>query len=114
MAELWDRASNDQFDKTLGLRSFVYTVPLWPRTAAKGHAPAPRDIYGRSKWQAEQALAQIAGATGLSYTVLRSPLVYGPGVGGNFASLIRLCDSPWPLPLGATDLAHASYSGKSA
>ena len=73
------------------------------RAFTEQDAPAPRDIYGRSKWQAEQALAQIAGATGLSYTVLRSPLVYGPGVGGNFASLIRLCDSPWPLPLGAID-----------
>lgn len=73
------------------------------RAFTEQDTPAPRDIYGRSKWQAEQALTQIASATTLSYTVLRSPLVYGPGVGGNFASLIRLCDSPWPLPFGALD-----------
>lgn len=71
------------------------------RAFTEQDAPAPRDVYGRSKWQAEQALAQIAQSANLSYTVLRSPLVYGRGVGGNFASLIGLCDSPWPLPLGA-------------
>jgi nucleoside-diphosphate-sugar epimerase len=65
--------------------------------------PAPEDIYGRTKWQAEQALARIARESALEFTVLRSPLVYGPGVGGNFASLLRLCDTPLPLPLGAID-----------
>lgn len=63
--------------------------------------PAPQDIYGRSKWEAEQALAGIARQSGLAVTVLRSPLVYGPGVGGNFATLLRLCDTPAPLPFGA-------------
>jgi UDP-glucose 4-epimerase len=71
------------------------------RPFTEGDAPAPRDIYGRSKWQAEQSLARIAGATGLACTVIRSPLVYGPGVRGNFASLLRLCDTPLPLPLAA-------------
>lgn len=66
-------------------------------------APAPDDVYGRTKWQAEQALAGIAQNSNLEFTVLRSPLVYGPGVGGNFASLLRLCDTPLPLPFGAID-----------
>ncbi len=39
----------------------------------------------------------------LEFTVLRSPLVYGPGVGGNFASLLRLCDTALPLPFAAID-----------
>jgi UDP-glucose 4-epimerase len=65
--------------------------------------PAPEDVYGRSKWQAEQALATIARAGGLPVTIIRSPLVYGPGVRGNFASLLRLCDTPLPLPFGAID-----------
>lgn len=64
-------------------------------------APAPEDIYGRTKWQAEQALAHIAQDSTLEFTILRSPLVYGPGVGGNFASLLCLCDTPLPLPFGA-------------
>jgi nucleoside-diphosphate-sugar epimerase len=72
-----------------------------PFTAAD--APAPQDVYGRSKWQAEQALAATARDTGLGFTVIRSPLVYGPGVRGNVRSLLRLCDTPLPLPFGAID-----------
>ncbi len=62
--------------------------------------PAPEDAYGVSKWQAEQALARLSGEGGLETVVLRAPLVYGPGVRANFLSLMKLCDSPLPLPLG--------------
>jgi UDP-glucose 4-epimerase len=71
------------------------------RAFTESDAPAPEDIYGRSKWQAEQALTTIGRDTGLAVTIIRSPLVYGPGVRGNFASLLRLCDTPLPLPFGA-------------
>ena len=63
--------------------------------------PAPRDAYARSKLAAEQALARVAAETGLAVTVVRSPLVYGAGAGGNLASLLRLADTPWPLPFAA-------------
>jgi nucleoside-diphosphate-sugar epimerase len=62
--------------------------------------PQPQDAYGRSKWQAEQGLQQIALETGLQVVIIRSPLVYGPGVKANFASLMRLAARGWPLPLG--------------
>ncbi len=62
--------------------------------------PAPEDAYGISKWRAEQALGDIAAATGLETVVLRPPLIYGPGVRTNFLSLLRLADSGIPLPLG--------------
>jgi lipopolysaccharide/colanic/teichoic acid biosynthesis glycosyltransferase len=39
----------------------------------------------------------------MEFVIIRSPLVYGPGVKGNFASLIRLVDSGFPVPLGAID-----------
>lgn len=66
-------------------------------------APAPRDPYGRSKLEAEQRLAALsAQAGGCDVVVLRSPLVYGPGVGGNFRRLLQLAELSlrWPLPLG--------------
>jgi len=63
--------------------------------------PAPEDAYGRSKWEAEQALARVVRETGLSVTVLRPPLVYGPGVKANFLDLIRLVASGVPLPLAS-------------
>ena len=66
-------------------------------------APAPRDPYGRSKLEAEQRLAALRAAGGrCDVAVLRAPLVYGPGVGGNFRRLLRLAalSVNWPIPLG--------------
>jgi UDP-glucose 4-epimerase len=48
--------------------------------------PAPRDAYGRAKAEAEAALRAVPG---LALTVLRPPLVYGPGVKANFLALAR-------------------------
>jgi nucleoside-diphosphate-sugar epimerase len=61
--------------------------------------PAPEDAYGRSKRAAEDALAEISAETKMPVTTLRIPLVYGPGVRANFASLMGLCDSVLPVPL---------------
>ncbi|OXS14590.1 nucleoside-diphosphate sugar epimerase [Zobellella denitrificans] len=64
-------------------------------------APAPEDAYGISKWEAEQGLMQLAAETGMKVVIIRPPLVYGPGVKGNFASMIKLVEKGLPLPLGA-------------
>ena len=63
--------------------------------------PAPEDAYGRSKRDAELALAAISARSGLPVHVVRPPLVYGPRVSGNLRSLLSLCDTPVPLPFGA-------------
>ena len=63
--------------------------------------PAPEDAYGISKWEAEQGLTKIAAETGMEVVIVRPPLVYGPGVKGNFASMIKLVEKGLPLPLGA-------------
>jgi nucleoside-diphosphate-sugar epimerase len=65
--------------------------------------PAPEDAYALSKWEAEQGLVNIARETGLEVVIIRPPLVYGPGVKGNFAALIGLVKKGIPLPLGALD-----------
>jgi nucleoside-diphosphate-sugar epimerase len=59
-------------------------------------ASAPTDAYGRSKLEAEQGL----GGLKIDWAALRPVLVYGPGVKGNMAALLKLAQSPWPLPLG--------------
>jgi len=64
-------------------------------------APAPLDAYGRSKWEAEQALNRIAAETGLGLTVLRPPLIYGPGVKGNVARLLGWIERGLPLPFAS-------------
>jgi nucleoside-diphosphate-sugar epimerase len=62
---------------------------------------APQDAYSISKMEAEQGLRQIALNTGMEVVIIRSPLVYGPGVKANFAALMRAVQRGWPLPLGA-------------
>ncbi|MCX7184827.1 MAG: SDR family oxidoreductase [Nitrosospira sp.] len=58
----------------------------------------PQDPYAISKWEAEQALTRVAAETGLEVVVLRCPLVYGPGVKGNFLRLLQAVDRGIPLP----------------
>jgi nucleoside-diphosphate-sugar epimerase len=57
--------------------------------------PAPTEAYGRSKLAAEQGLAELD----LDWVALRLVLVYGTGVKGNMAQLVRFARSPYPLPL---------------
>jgi nucleoside-diphosphate-sugar epimerase len=59
--------------------------------------PRPTDAYGKSKLGAERGLAELD----LDWVSLRAVLVYGPGVKGNMAQLMRLARSPFPLPLAS-------------
>ncbi|SEL60715.1 UDP-glucose 4-epimerase family protein [Ectothiorhodospira marina] len=92
-----------------GVRRFVFvsSVKVNGESTAPGvpfsedDRPAPEDPYGVSKWEAEQGLQALARETGLEVVIIRPPLVYGPGVGANFASLVRWVNKGVPLPLGA-------------
>ena len=92
-----------------GVRRFIFisTVKVNGESSPEGQpfraddVPAPQDPYGRSKMEAEQALRQLAAQTGLQVVIIRPPLVYGPGVGANFAALLRAVRRGLPLPLGA-------------
>jgi len=63
--------------------------------------PQPQDAYAVSKFEAEQGLAALATGGNMGITLLRPPLVYGMGVKGNFASLVKAIRKGLPLPLGA-------------
>ena len=63
--------------------------------------PAPADSYGVSKHEAEQLLRKVAAETGMELVIIRSPLVYGPGVKANFESMMRWLVRGIPLPLAA-------------
>jgi nucleoside-diphosphate-sugar epimerase len=71
--------------------------PTADRVLTEATEPAPTDAYGRSKLEAERGLAELD----IDWVSLRATLVYGPGVKGNMAELMRLARSPWPLPLGS-------------
>ncbi len=73
---------------------------------------APRGPYAESKARAEERLRGIAG---LRLTVLRPPLVYGPGVKANFRALMRAVARGIPLPLaGVTNRRSILYAGNLA
>ena len=73
---------------------------------------APADAYGRAKAEAEEALRSMAD---LKLTVIRPPLVYGPGVKANFLSLLRAVARGWPLPFASIENRRSLiYSGNLA
>ena len=61
------------------------------------------DPYGNSKAEAELGLLKISAETNLQVTIIRPPLVYGPGVRANFAALLKLASKNLPFPLGSID-----------
>jgi UDP-glucose 4-epimerase len=89
--------------KRAGARRFVFlssiraqSGPTADRVLTEEQEPQPTDAYGRSKLAAEQGLAELD----LDWIALRLVLVYGPGVKGNMAELVRFSRAPYPLPLG--------------
>jgi len=63
--------------------------------------PSPHDPYGVSKCEAEQVLHRVAEETGLEVVIVRPTLVYGAGVKGNFAQMLRVLAKGIPLPLAS-------------
>ncbi len=98
-----------------GVRRMVFlsSIKAWGEVSQAGHpareddACHPEDAYGQSKLVAEQALGALASERGLELVIVRSPLVYGPGVKANFATLVRAVDAGWLLPFGAVNNARS-------
>lgn len=72
--------------------------------------PAPKEHYAVSKLEAEIALRQVADQASIEVVVVRPPLVYGAMAPGNFARLLRLIRSGWPLPFGAVENCRSFVS----
>jgi nucleoside-diphosphate-sugar epimerase len=91
----------------VGVRRFVYisTAQIYGAVIEIGLActehepPDPCGNYAISKWEAEQALQRVAAETGMEVVIVRPPLVYGPGVKGNFLRLLNWVTKGVPLPL---------------
>lgn len=79
------------------------TGPTAAGTLSEESPATPTDAYGRSKLAAEREIAALGGP----FVILRPTLVYGNGVGGNMAALMRLARLPVPLPFGAVRNARS-------
>lgn len=94
-----------------GVRRFVFvsSIKVNGEATRRGRpftaedAPAPQNPYARSKFDAERGLFALAAESGLEVSVIRPPLVYGPGVKANFATMMEWVNRGIPLPLGAVD-----------
>ncbi|EIC29681.1 MULTISPECIES: UDP-glucose 4-epimerase family protein [Methylomicrobium] len=92
-----------------GIKRFIFIssikvngeqTPLNRPFRAEDH-PSPVDAYGISKREAEDGLRALCANSGMDFVIIRPPLVYGPGVKGNFLTLLRCLDKGLPLPLAS-------------
>ncbi len=97
--------------KVFGERSEHLPDHQWQRFDAHS-AVCPQGPYGTSKLAAERLLQAGCAQHAMQLTILRPPLVYGPGVAGNLQALQRSIQHGLPLPLASIDnrrsLVHRS------
>ena len=94
---------------TAGVRRFIFISSIKVNGEAtingakftEQDLPCPQDAYGISKYEAELGLLKLGKETGVDIVIIRPPLIYGPGVKANFASMLRLARAQIPLPFGA-------------
>jgi UDP-glucose 4-epimerase len=86
-----------------GVRRFVFVSSVKAMGPATGSAPRDEeavqpaaDAYGRSKWEAEQALRRLCRDRDMALYILRPCLVYGPAPRGNLRLLAR--GVRWGMP----------------
>ncbi len=92
-----------------GVRRFVFVSsikvngeeapPSFPFSEAD--EPNPLDAYAISKFEAELGLLRLSAETGMEVVIVRPPLIYGPGVKGNFRVMMKLLSKRVPLPLAS-------------
>ncbi|MBC3935991.1 SDR family oxidoreductase [Undibacterium sp. CY7W] len=92
-----------------GVKHFIYlsSVKVNGERSLPGHPLSEEDIaathdpYGLSKYEAERALLTIGKKTSMAITIVRPPLIYGPGVKANFLSMMQAVRRGIPLPLAS-------------
>jgi len=59
----------------------------------------PENPYGESKREAEKLILERTQGAPIEASVVRPPVVYGPGVKGNIVRMMKLVRSGFPLPI---------------
>lgn len=89
--------------RAAGARRLVLVSSALAAELDHGHAPGRAGDYARSKWEAERLVLEANGPDGLLTTVLRPAPVYGPGMKGGIARMIRLIHARRLPPLPKLD-----------
>ena len=98
LAEAAVRAGVQRFVFISTVKVLGEATPDRPFTA--DDIPSPEDPYGNSKLEAEKLLTRLSHESGMEVTIVRPPLVYGPGVCANFLKLLTVVNKGIPLPFG--------------
>lgn len=91
----------------VGVTHFVFLSSIGAMADSSDHALTigspcrPMTPYGASKLDAEKVIKDEAKLRGMEWTILRAPLVYGPGNPGNMRRLLKLVQSGIPLPFAS-------------
>ncbi|MGE4279558.1 MAG: NAD-dependent epimerase/dehydratase family protein [Magnetospirillum sp.] len=100
------RLAQQARDAGIGHFVFVSTIKVNGETTPVDRpftvddAPNPQDAYGIAKTEAEAGLRAMDFPV---LTIVRPPLVHGPGAKGNLAVLIKAIRMGLPLPLACVD-----------
>ena len=90
-----------------GVKRFIFVssvkaggVPVDGQCMTEEDQSEPKDIYGKTKREAELMLLEIGQKSGMHVSIVRSSLVYGPGVKGNLRLMLTGIKKGWfpPLP----------------
>lgn len=93
--------------KTSGVRQFIFMSSMivygkdepvgTQKVITKSTVPSPSDFYGKSKLDADTAIQKLSDENFI-VSVMRPPVIYGPGCKGNFPKLIRLAKKMFIFP----------------
>lgn len=93
--------------KTDGARQFIFMSSMIiygadesvgkEKIITKDTKPAPADFYGDSKLQADIAIQKLADGNFI-VSIMRPPVIYGPGCKGNFPKLLNLSKYAFIFP----------------
>lgn len=102
-----------------GVKRFVYVSSIKVNgeetighSFSAGDLPNPLEPYAVSKAEAETELRELSVRMGMEVVIVRPPLVYGPGVRGNFLRLMKLVERGLPLPLAMVRNSRSMVSLK--
>lgn len=92
-----------------GVKKFIFLssvkaggVALTNKLLNETDQNTPRDIYGKSKRDAELEVLNISKNCSMDVTIIRSSLVYGPGMKGNLKIMLNGIKRGWFPPLPET------------
>ena len=93
--------------KTEGVKQFIFmsSMIVYGKDEPAGSQkvitsetqPSPSDFYGSSKLEADLAIQEMANES-FAVSIMRPPVIYGPGCKGNFPRLLNLAEKTFVFP----------------